>query len=112
MHKNDAVFLLCVMVCAALFAARSISQSVPLLIGGSLSAPATLGAGGQPRRVDMMKLERLLEEGLLSDHEAEFYEPAAPTARSGEPPPGELMTPYERDKGRAHEGKAGGLEPP
>jgi len=83
MGKIDVIFLFCVLGCAGLFAARTITQSVPLLLGGTSSGSATLGVAGQSREVDMAKLERLLERRALSDHEAEFYEPVGDTPRSG-----------------------------
>ncbi len=75
MRKTEILFLFCVLGCAGLLAARSISQSVPLLCGGTTADPATLGVAGQSRDVDMTKLKRLLDRRALSDREAEFYEP-------------------------------------
>jgi hypothetical protein len=81
MRKTDVLFLLCVLFCAGLFAARSVREAVPLLSGGTSAGPAASGVAGQSRDVDMTKLKRLLEQRVLSDREAEFYEPV------GTPPP-------------------------
>ncbi|MGI6416070.1 MAG: hypothetical protein ACOX1P_10400 [Thermoguttaceae bacterium] len=97
MRKTDLVFLLCVLICAGLFAARSISRSIPTLSGAMPSGAAALGAAGQPRQVDMAKLERLIEERVLSDHEAEFYEPIGVPSSSGGPRPSEPAAPSKRD---------------
>ena len=84
MRKSEILFLFCVLGCAGLFAARSITQSVPLLWGGTPSGSAVLGVAGQLRDVDMTKLKRLLDRGTLSDHEAEFYEPVGTPSRLGD----------------------------
>lgn len=84
MRKTDAVFLFCVVSFAGLFAARSVSQAVPLLSGGASSGSAAHGVAGQSREVDVTKLKQLIDRGTLSDHEAEFYEPIAKPARSGD----------------------------
>lgn len=43
----------------------------------------------------MLKLERLLEERALSDHEAEFYEPVGAPSPSDEQGPDEPAVPPE-----------------
>ncbi len=75
MRKTDIAFLCCVLSVAGLFAGRLVTLSVPLLPGATTSANSAFGVAGQARDVDMSKLERLLEQRQLSDHEAEFYEP-------------------------------------
>jgi len=97
MRKTDLVFLLCVLICAGLFAGRSISWSVPMLSGAMPSGAAALGAAGQPRQVDMARLERLIEERVLSDHAAEFYEPVGAPSPSGGQRAGEPAAPSKRD---------------
>jgi hypothetical protein len=75
MRKLDVVFLFCVLGFAGFFAARSVTQSLPLLPGRSISDSAGRGAAGQPRDVDMTKLKSLLDQRALSGHEAQFYHP-------------------------------------
>ncbi|MBI5091756.1 MAG: hypothetical protein HZB26_04845 [Candidatus Hydrogenedentes bacterium] len=71
MLRSEKIFL-CVVLAFALAFAGITLQAVP----GSESNGATAvrtGAGGQSRDVDMVKLERLMREQSLSDHEAQFY---------------------------------------
>ncbi len=75
MRKTEIIFLACVLGGGGLFAARSIALSRPLLWGPSPSGSDVLGVAGQSRQVDMPKLQRLLDRGDLSDHEAECYGP-------------------------------------
>ena len=75
MRRTEIIFLLCVFAFAALFVARSVRQTIPLLPGAPPSGSAAIGAAGQPRDVDMPQLKRLLDRRALSGHEAEFYEP-------------------------------------
>ncbi len=82
MGKTDTIFLFCVLSCAGLFALRSIAQSVPLLSVEAASGSAAFGAAGQSHNVDMQELKRLLEQGALSDHEAEFYGPVGTSLES------------------------------
>jgi len=84
MGKTDTIFLFCLLSCAGLFALRSIAQSVPLLSVEAASDSAAFGAAGQSHNVDMQELKRLLEQGSLSDHEAEFYGPVGTTLESGD----------------------------
>ena len=84
MRKTDIAFLLSVLGFAGLFAARSVTQSVPLLRGGTQSGSAALGVAGQSRDVDVIKLKRLLDQRALSDREAEFYEPVGAPSPSGD----------------------------
>ena len=81
MRKLDVVFLCCVLGFAGFFAARSVTQSLPLLVGRGIAESAGLGAAGQPREVDMARLKFLLERGALSDHEALFYQPLGTSPR-------------------------------
>jgi hypothetical protein len=87
MRKTDIVFLVCVLGFAGLLAARSVTQAIPLLPGGTPSASAALRAAGQPRDVDMTRLKYLLDGRALSDHEAEFYEPIGTPSDSGDGQP-------------------------
>ena len=106
MRKTEIIFLFCVLGCAGLFAARSITQSVPLLWGYAPSGSAVLGVAGQSRNVDMTKLKRLLERRALSDREAEFYEPAGTPSRLGdnEDERSESVVPLEHGSDRTQEG--------
>jgi hypothetical protein len=81
MRKTDVAFLCSVLSVAGLVAGRLVTRSLPLLPGATAPATPALGAAGQARDVDMLKLQRLLERRTLSDHEAEFYEPVGPPSR-------------------------------
>lgn len=56
-----------------------------LVVAGTLTwrpAPAGGGGSGRPRNVDVARIERLLREGRLADHPAEFWralDDSAPT---------------------------------
>jgi hypothetical protein len=86
MRRLDVVFLFCVLGFAGFFAATSVTQTLPLLPGRSLSDSAGPGAAGQSRDVDMTKFKSLLDQGALSGHEAQFYHPlgASPHPSGGE----------------------------
>lgn len=106
MRKIEITFLLCVLGFAGLFAARSVTQSVLLLSGGTQSGSAILGVAGQSRNVDIMKLKRLLDQRALSDREAEFYEPVGVESHSGdgEDERSESVVPLEQGSDRTREG--------
>ena len=93
MRTNDIAFLICVALAAATFAARSVSEAIPLLPWSGASAAAPTGAAGQARDVDMDRLLRLLDQGALSRHEAEFYRPVQIPVRFGEESQGERLRP-------------------
>jgi len=82
MRKSEIVFLTCVFGFSGLFAVQSLTRAVPLLPWRVSQTPEFLGAAGQPREVDMERLEPLLESGALSHHEAEFYKKAANTTQT------------------------------
>jgi len=83
MRKIEAVYLLCVFIFAALVAARTVTHATAHLPGGAATVPAAINAAGESRAVDLSEVQRLIERGVLSDHEAEFYEPLGPsTSRS------------------------------
>lgn len=104
MRKNEAIYLLCVLICAGLFAARSVTRSLFLLSPEAASDTATFSVAGQSRNVDMVKLQSLLERRALSDHEAEFYEPVG-TPRSAD-------RDSERNEPAAQPGQESDLSPP
>jgi hypothetical protein len=106
MRKTEIAFLLCVLGFAGLFAARSVTQSIPLLSGGTQSGSAAPGVAGQSRDVDMMKLKRLLDQRALSDREAEFYEPVGADSFSGdgEDEGSESIVPLEHGSDRTRKG--------
>ena len=84
MRKIEIIFLLGVLGFAGLFAARSVTQSVPLLRGAAPSGSDVLGVAGQSRDLDLAKIKRLLDRRVLSDREAEFYEPVGGPSRLGD----------------------------
>ncbi len=47
-----------------------------------LRAGGSQTSAGTPRDIDAAHIKRLIGQGYLSDHEAQFYEPGAPTRRS------------------------------
>ena len=106
MRKTEILFLFCVLGCAGLFAARSITQSAPLLWGSAPSGSAVLGVAGQSRNVDMTKLKRLIQRRALSDREAEFYEPVGMPSRLGknEDERSESVVPPEHGSDRTPDG--------
>lgn len=106
MRKTEIVFLLGVLGCAGLFAARSVTLSFPLLWGGTPSGAAVLGVAGQSRDVDMTRLKRLLDLRDLSDREAEFYEPVGTSSRLGDiqNQSSESVVPLEHGPDPAREG--------
>ncbi len=81
MRKIDVIFLFCVLGFAGFFAARSVTKAIPLLPSRTISDSADLGAAGQARDVDMTKLNTLLDQDALSDHEALFYQPVGPSSK-------------------------------
>lgn len=67
-HK---IFLIAVTAIAVIFAGLALSQA-----GKSLSASSAgiaTGAAGQPRNVDIEKIQQMMRRNYLSDHEAAFY---------------------------------------
>ena len=73
MNRRDAIFLLCVLIFALFFAAATISKLGEIPSGG---AHATFGKGGKARDLNMEVIEKQIEDGRLSDHEALFYKAA------------------------------------
>jgi hypothetical protein len=86
--KAEAAFLLSVLGIAGAFSLMSISQAVSLQPSRGRTAAAAAGAAGQARDVDVETLRRLLRQGYLSEHEAEFYKqlPASPGSAKAQPP--------------------------
>ena len=59
----------------------AIETGLVLRAGGSQTS------AGTPRDLDAARIERLIDQGDLSDHEAEFYELGVPTPSEAESPP-------------------------
>ena len=79
MQKNDWKFLSLVALCALLFAGITLMHTSNAL--SSWNAPAVSpGSSGQPRVVDMERLEELIRGGHLSGHEALHYQQMEPTS--------------------------------
>ena len=79
MKKTEIAFLISVFGFAALFSLVSVRETLPLLPGRSSPTAAAVGTAGQPRDVDLDKLQRMLRQHDLSSHEAWYYKPV-PTA--------------------------------
>ena len=72
MRRRDLVYLLAVAACAVAFFVDA--TTLAFRPEAPVEAPRR-GAAGEARDVDMRKLERLLREGYLSDHEALYAKP-------------------------------------
>ena len=83
MRNIDIVFLCCVLGFAGFYAARSITHTIPLLPGRTITDSAALGTAGQARDVDMTKFKFMLDQDALSDHEALFYQPVDSSPQLG-----------------------------
>lgn len=80
MNKAERIFLGVVAAFAVWFGAATWFTLPATGVG-----PGHLGVGGQPRVVDMPRLERLMRQHYLSNHEAEFYHPVESTAPEPNP---------------------------
>ncbi len=70
MKANDALYIAVVCIVALVFAALVWRPAIPAERQGDAKG---LGAAGVPRDVDIGRIETLIRERQLSDHEAEFY---------------------------------------
>jgi hypothetical protein len=80
MRRIEVLFLGLVLAAAAAFAGRTVSEAVRLSGRGS-GGEAAPGAAGQPRDVDLVKIRRMIAEGLLSNREALFFTKAGEEGR-------------------------------
>lgn len=71
-RKNAGLFLVCVLTVAILTSAVSVGRFLEVLPAGA-GAEAVSASGGQPRDVDMQRVQTLIREKRLSDKEADFY---------------------------------------
>ena len=71
--KHTQALLPCVLVVAAFVSMLSVNRF--LTVSAALSQPAvSVSSAGQPRNVDLRRIEKMIHQGKLSDREAEFYE--------------------------------------
>lgn len=71
--RGNLIFLFCV---AAIFwgcLMLSVSEAVPYFRSTVFQEQGE--SSGKPRPVDIPRMKRMIEEGMLSDHDAEFYSP-------------------------------------
>jgi hypothetical protein len=74
-RRRDLPYLLAVAVLAVVFAGDVVSRAVKA--SGAPNATGFLpGVAGEARDVDVERLERLIRQGHLSDHEALYAKPA------------------------------------
>ncbi len=84
---RDIVFLVLVLLSAALFIGQLIlDMEQSRLASASSARPAAITGGGAARKVDMTRLRGLIEQNQLSTHEAVYYKivpenPAVPPSR-------------------------------
>jgi hypothetical protein len=73
MRSIEVFFVSTVLFFAAVFVGMTLSRAGRVI--ERLTAPEAAGAGvaGEPRDVDLEEIRRLIREGKLSDHEAEYY---------------------------------------
>ena len=76
MKKTDRVFICAVAIIASAMIALTLMQTREAAEQQAAARPTVGGAAGQPRDVNMGKLQRMMETGRLSDHEALYYKPA------------------------------------
>ena len=78
MTRSDIAILIAVFVVAVAFVAASVSVTRQLVETRQAAQAPSPGTAGKPRDVDASKLERLIDAGHLSNHEADFYEASPP----------------------------------
>ncbi len=82
MKRVEIAFVAAVLVFAVAFSAVSVSRARKADAGEADAGGASVGAAGKMREVDVGKMRRLIRQGYLSDHEADFSQ--------------ELVSPHER----------------
>jgi hypothetical protein len=78
MRKIEVIFLVSVLGVGVVFAWMSMSQALQLRPTAAPAHAVPLQTSGEPRDVDMDRLQQMLRQGHLSDREAEFYKPVSP----------------------------------
>lgn len=66
-------FLIGVLIVAFSVSAVSIDRFLEVMPAGFDQADISLTSGGQPRDVDLQRIEKMIEEGKLSEQEAQYY---------------------------------------
>jgi hypothetical protein len=66
-------FLVCVLIVAVFVSAVSVSRFLEVIPAGFEQPAVSAASGGEPRDVDMQRIHTMIEQGRLSDQEAEFY---------------------------------------
>jgi len=62
-----------VLIVAALVSTVSVSRFLQVIPAGFAHPTTPVSAGGQPRDVDLQRIRTMIQQGKLSDKEAEFY---------------------------------------
>ena len=90
MRRIEILYLAAVLVFAAWFVGLTLAGAREAWIRTTPGGFAGAGAAGQPRDVDLERIREMIRQKRLSDHEAEFYKPAAESPAPPPPkPPGE-----------------------
>ncbi len=97
MQKDDTLYVCAVSLFAVVFSAVTVMNSAGIMAERADGGRATASAG-ESRDVDVQRIEGLIREQRLSDHEASFYEAVDPAAPSGE---SSRQAPSARTSGQA-----------
>ena len=62
-----------VLIVAALVSTASVSRFLQVIPAGFAHPTTPVSAGGEPRDVDLQRIRKMIQQGKLSDEEAEFY---------------------------------------
>ena len=73
MKRTDATFIIAVVAFAIVFSAISLSHTPSPFAALDGSATSMGGSAGKSRDVDVGRIQRLIRQRHLSDHEAEYY---------------------------------------
>lgn len=87
MKRNETVFILLVGLFALLFAAVTLSQFGGVVFEKTPATVAGEGTAGKARDVDVEQIKRLINRGVLSDHESQFVNKAPELSQRKEPHP-------------------------
>ncbi|MCP4643521.1 MAG: 4Fe-4S binding protein [bacterium] len=95
--RGNGVFVVAVLTLAAVIVAMTVTETRAALEPQVVvrAVETTGGVGGEPRDVDAERIQRLIDEGRLSGHEAEYYR----VAPEGGPAPDEGRQKRRRRRG-------------
>jgi hypothetical protein len=75
-RKTAKLFLTCVFAAAIILTAISVSRFLEVMPTEFDKTTSSISAGGQPRDVDLQRIQKMIEQKRLSDKEAQFYKKA------------------------------------